>query len=59
MYSMGTPVREGGGKALGSKEGIEGGKTGLQSWDGAMGGVINWPDPWQQCNKESAWTFLN
>ena len=52
IYSMGTFDREGGGKALGSKEGIEGG---LQSWAGA----INWPDPRQHCDKkESSWTFL-
>ena len=40
IYSMGTPVREGGGKALGWKEGIEGG---LQSWAGA---IINLPEKW-------------
>lgn len=52
IYSMGTFDREGGGKALGSKEGIEGG---LQSWTGAR----NWPDPRQHCDKkESSWTFL-
>jgi hypothetical protein len=32
MYSMGTPVKEGGGKDLGSKEGIWGaGEVGLQA----------------------------
>lgn len=49
---MGTFDREGGGKALGSKEGIEGG---LQSWAGA----IIWPDPRQHWDKKvSSWTFL-
>lgn len=53
---MGTPVREGGGKALGSKEGIG---IGLQSWAGAIEEVIDWPDPRQHCDKRvSSWTFI-